>query len=151
MAENQLPAGWANAETLQGIDHTEKSELVGVPFRLFNVSFRTNASGNHLAEVDGERADGSTFRFTDFSSTGVRQQLMDYLVLSKNIEPTDGELFEIDLVFIRGLRISNFERMDPRSGKLQKVATFYLTLSGVPSKTESDKAHKGATRTVVKK
>lgn len=143
-----MPADWADAEQLDGIDNEEKSSLVGVPFRIFSISFRTNASGNHLVEVDAENAQREPFRFTDFSSTGIRQQLLDYLLTARNITPTDGELFEMNMVFPRGLRVSVYEK--EVRGKMQKAQTYYLTLSGVPTRAESATAVKANARAAKK-
>lgn len=128
MSENTLPAQWNTGEMLDGLDLTDKSELVGTPFRIMSVMFRSNKNGVEIVEVDAELTDGTMVTFNDSSSTGVREQIADYLT-TKGTQITAGEIYEISLVIPRGLRVSNYT-IEVR-GKERPATTYYLTTSGL--------------------
>jgi hypothetical protein len=148
MTDN-LPANWSNDEMLDGLDVLDKGELVNVPMRLTGVTFRANDSGVEFAEIDGERADGSTFTFQDTSNTGVKAQIKAYLTEKKiEIDPDSGEYHAFSIVIPRGLRLSEFEKTVTVAGKTNtvKARVYYLTTSGKRAAAGQPEAKQSRTR-----
>ncbi len=130
MSVNNLPAAWTEVEQLDGLELVDKEELVKVPFRITQVWFQMNAQNQQTVYVDGERADGTEFTFND-SGSGVRTQILQYLQkLEKDYIVDSGETLPISLVIPNGLRKSEYDTPDKRTGKIVRARTFYLTTNG---------------------
>lgn len=140
MSDYNLPAAWNASPVLDGLDLTDKKELIGVPFRILGVSYRTlSQSQARQVQVDVETADGRKLTFGD-ASTGVKEQISGYLTSIKkdHVIEMDDEYLELDdsekLVIPNGLRISEWEREIRRpNGTLAsttKAYTYYLTTNG---------------------
>lgn len=127
MADVQLPAMWQGFEELEGYNQLDKSELVGKPFRIFEVMYRINKSEVEVCQLTAEFVDGEKFLFTDTSTAGVRQQIRDYLEI-KDVVVTMGEIIPVSLVIRNGLR-ENVWETEVR-GKTRTVKSYYLTASG---------------------
>ncbi len=124
-----IPKEWQNADQLDGFDLIDKSNLVGVPFRISSVRFDQNAAGVSYVYCDAENAIGDTFTFND-SSSGVRAQIVAFLSSRDMDSAVDtGVLVPMNLVAPRGLRVSEYEVRDDR-GKTKNARTYYLTTSG---------------------
>ncbi len=151
MTTENLPASWNTGDMLDGADILDKGELVGVPFRLTGVTFRSNDKGVQFAEFDGERADGSTFSFQDTSSTGVKAQIIAYLA-AKGVDHVvdSGEWHDFSIVVPRGLRLSEFDKSVVNAGKssVVKARVYYLTTSGVRAAKGEPEAKQSRTRKV---
>lgn len=128
---------WDSAETLEGLDILDKSQLKDVPFRITGCMFQENKEGISICYIDGERKEDSyEFTFLD-SSSGVRQQLVKYLTdKGKDAALDTGEYVELNLFAPNGLRVSEYmvdERGpngQPIKGKQRAAKTYYLTTSG---------------------
>lgn len=132
MVDTVLPTGWEGADELDGYTQLDKSELVGVPFRMLEILYRLNNKDQEVCEVTAEFVNGDKFVFTDMSVAGIRQQLRVYLE-AKEIPFSYGEIHSVSLVFRNGLRESVWET-DVR-GKLTRVKSYFLTTSGKPPAT----------------
>lgn len=124
-----LPAGWSDADQLDGLELVDKATLIAIPFRITSVYFETNTRGVEYVYVDGETQDGGGFTFND-SSTGVRAQIITHLK-QKGLDAAvdSGEVVPLNLVIPRGLRASEFDVTDDR-GRPKRARTYYLTTSG---------------------
>lgn len=122
---------WAgnDAEFVGGADLRDKTELVGLPFRITGIFFTRNEKGIEYANVEAEDKDGEEFEFIDSSTTGIKHQLSTFLGL-KGITPKyDGEVYEVNIVAPKGLRVSEYEVQDMR-GNTKMAKTYYLTSGG---------------------
>lgn len=122
---------WADADAIEGADLTEKAELVGKPFLISGVWFRTNKeTGVEYVTMEAEFENGETFEFQDASGrSGIKQQITEYLTKVGKFPKSDGEIVDIRLVIPRGLRKSTYTVKDER-GRDREATTFYLTTSG---------------------
>ena len=146
-----LPESWNDAEYLPGYDLVDKRELADIPFRIFGIYFKTNDQGVNFVYVEAERVDGTRFAFND-SSTGVRQQLAEYVAETNREAVIDtGERVPMNMVAPRGLRFSEFEvevtNKVTQKAEMRKAKTFYLTRRGDVTETASPLPAKAATRT----
>jgi hypothetical protein len=133
-----IPRDWANADQLDGYDFVNKGELIGSPFKINSAEFYHNANGVHFVNIEAEDIARKPFAFND-SSTGVRQQLLDYLTTRLGHEPGEGIVYPMDLVAPQGLRTSEYgigKDNRPVSADsplaVRKAVTYYLTTSGRP-------------------
>lgn len=130
MTNAVTPSDWGkNVEELDGVDVYDKAELIGVPFLITAVRFQQSTRGYDQIWVDAQLKDGTPFRFVD-SSTGVKAQLESYLETKKLMPKGNDEIVPLGLLISRGMRVSQFEAVDQRSGKLKPARTYYLTTSG---------------------
>ena len=129
MTEHQIPAAWGQADQLDGLDLVSKDDLIGVPFRIFSVWTHTNKDGVRFMNAEAEYASGETFAFNDTSTTGVRAQILEYLAKAGKDGASDGDVVSVNLVALRGLRVSKYTQKDAR-GRDREAKTFYLTTSG---------------------
>lgn len=127
-------------DVIEGFDPIDKAELVGKPFGVTGVRFRTNERSIAFAEVEIVTADGEPAAFQD-ASTGVRDQLANYLS-SKGLAISP-EWADVRLFVPRGLRVSTYDVTDDR-GRDKQAKTYYLTTMGrdrgpgpAPTKTSS--------------
>lgn len=127
MSEQTIPAAFNDFDVLEGFEPTDKAELVGVPFGITAVRYRTNESHVQFVDVEIVNADGEEKTFSD-SSSGVRDQLTQYLH-GKGLQ-TGGTIDwqEIKLFVPNGLRCSNYEVKV--EGQTKAAKTYYLTLKG---------------------
>lgn len=131
------PANFAelmsNVDRLAGNDLRDKGELVDVPFVITQVYFRVNDSGVSYACVTGINESNEVFDFIDSSSTGVRQQLIEYLHDVRGIQSvgmSDGVIHHVQLFAPRGLRVSEFEvNTNKGAGKpvIKFAKAYYIT------------------------
>lgn len=137
MLNNMFPGAWGEepVEQLAGLDIVDKEELVGVPFLVTQVSFRSNTREVSFCTIDAIDKDGNAFSFQDTSSTGVRAQIVRWLE-DHDAEGVvaSGEFYSLRLAFPLGLRVSRFlaDVKDERTGKIkqQPAKVFYLTMTG---------------------
>lgn len=137
VTDDNLPAGWGDADQLDGFERTDKHDLVGVPLRITGVTNGLNNRGVEIMYLDGERADGTTFTITDSSGQGIKGQVLDYLD-TKGVTVEEDKVVAVSIVAPKGLRLSVYDPTDKdgnpvigRDGKpLKDVKTFYLTTSG---------------------
>lgn len=116
---------FAGFDTIEGFNPIDKAELVGVPFGVTGVRFRENDRKVTFAELEIITADGEVLGFQD-SSTGVRDQIRDYLV---TIKKTAGvEWVDLNLFVPAGLRVSAYDVVN-ELGQTKKAKTYYLTLT----------------------
>lgn len=153
LSQNQLPASWLDDEqndTLIGLDLTDKGQLVDKPFRILGVQFRTANSGAHMATVDVETADGNMFSFQDSSGTGVRQEIIDYLIekkLDADIDTGAYITLPRPLICPRGLRVSKYEAREGAKPNAPLRMTYYLTKTARPRVTPPPAASTAPHRT----
>lgn len=122
------------AAPLAGHDLLDKSELVGVPFIITSVMFKVNDSGVSYAYVTGINGKNEMFEFNDSSSSGVRQQLIEYVheTTGDAVSMSSGDIHTLALYAPRGLRVSVFEvdvRQNKSQGKpqMKTVRTYYIS------------------------
>lgn len=111
-------------DIIEGFEPVDKAALVGVPFGITAVRFRTNERSVVYAEAELVTGDGVPQTMID-SSTGVRDQLAAYLY-AKGM-PTGGntEWAEVKLFAPKGLRCSAYDvQVD---GDTKSAKTYYLT------------------------
>lgn len=141
MANENLPAEWADADQLSGFDLYNKEAMVDVPFRIFRIEFRVSNSGVRHAVLSVERIDGDRVQIQDSSTTGVCFQTMEYLTQQGHGDAIDsGSPVAVNLVCPRGLRLSEYDVVV--RGKTQRAKSFYLTASGLLDESEIRDAHK---------
>lgn len=130
MASQNLPAEWADADQIPGFDLHDKRALEEVPFRVFRVQWTVNKQGVRRAILSVERIDGERIQFQDSSTTGVCQQMKDYITdLGKGDAIDSGDPVAVNLVCPRGLRVSEY--FTTVRGKDQMARSHYLTASGL--------------------
>lgn len=120
-----LPEAFAGFDTIEGFDPIDKATLVGQPFGITGVRFRTNDRSVVFAEVEVVDANGAQYGLND-SSTGIRQQLSDYLAAKGLPVSGNTEWQDVQLYVPRGLRVSEYEVQDER-GRAKQAKTYYLT------------------------
>jgi len=123
-----VPAQFAEFDQLEGLDPVNKATLVGTPFGITAVRFRTNDRSVVFAEAEIVSASGDLLGLSD-SSTGIRDQLSAYLLNTLGIQPS-GELpwTEVKLYVPRGLRVSVYDV--EVNGQTRQAKTYYLTTRG---------------------
>lgn len=142
---------WAgnDAEFVGGADLRDKTELVGLPFRITGIFFTRNDKGIEYANVEAEDKDGEEFDFIDSSTTGIKHQLATFLGL-KGITPKyDGEVYQVNIVCPKGLRVSEYEVQDMR-GQAKMAKTYYLTSGGRAARRAKENAGTPAAGTKAK-
>lgn len=112
-------------DVLEGFDPIDKAALVGVPFGITAVRFRTNERKVTFAELEILTQQGETKGFQD-SSTGVRDQIIRYLDDKKVPNKGREEWVDIRLFVPNGLRVSTYPVTV--AGVVQEAKTYYLTL-----------------------
>jgi hypothetical protein len=125
------PIDWDGVDgalVLDGADIVDKSELVNRPFLITGIKSSVNSRQVHTMFVEATPKDGDPVTFTDSSSTGVREQLMKYLVTINKGDVLD-EWVDVKIVAPKGLRVSKYTATDNR-GKEVPAKTYYLTTSG---------------------
>lgn len=141
----RLPQDWQDTEQLDGLEVVDKAQLLEVPFRITSLYFETNQRGVSFVYVDAEDADSNGFTFND-SSSGVRQQLVSYLIKSEQDSAVEsGEVVKMNLVIPKGLRVSNFTVKDDH-GRDKAARTYYLTTSGKRAGADNPKPSAPARR-----
>jgi hypothetical protein len=123
-----------SATKLSGHDLLDKAELVGVPFIITEVMFKVNEKSQSVAYVTGVNGENKFFEFNDFSGTGVRQQLIEYVheTTGQPVSMESGEIHSLALYAPNGLRRSDFE-VDTRPNKavgkpiMKAVSTYYIS------------------------
>lgn len=133
-ATTALPAVWGPAEDIEefnGHDLTEKKELVGVLFLIIGIEIERNETrGYDVGYVYALDEFGTEFEFSDSSTTGILPQLQALLV-EKGLDPAPGAGFQkLRVVVRKGLRVSEFEIIDPETRKKRSVSTYYLSAMG---------------------
>lgn len=117
---------FAGFDTIEGFNPIDKAELVGTPFGVTGVRFRENERKIAFAELEIVTADGEVLGFQD-SSTGVRDQIRDYLNGKKTKAGADG-WHDVKLFVPAGLRVSKYDVTDEH-GRTKTAKTYYLTLT----------------------
>ena len=128
MTSPAVPTAFQGFETIEGFDPIDKATLVGQPFGITGVRFRTNERQVVFAEVEIVTATGEQFGLND-SSTGIRQQLSDYMAGKGLTVSGNTDWQDIKLFVPRGLRVSEYTVQDER-GKDKTAKTYYLTTVG---------------------
>ena len=123
MSTPVIPAAFQDFDVIEGFEPVDKAALVGVPFGITAVRFRTNERSVTYAEVELVTGDGEQQTMID-SSTGVRDQLAAYLH-NKGIAPGNTDWQDIKLFVPNGLRVSEYEVQ--ANGETKKAKTYYLT------------------------
>lgn len=128
-ANIDVPAQWADATVLDGVDLIDKTALVGTPFLITGAKFTVNARDITMVWVEGELSNGDTFTFND-SSTGVLAEMSEYVKRVNNGEtPALDAWTDLRVICPRGLRVSHYTVKDERN-KDRAASTYYLTKSG---------------------
>lgn len=131
MAKLIAPAAWGKDEfdVLTGADLLDKSELIGQPFLITDIQFKSNNRTVNSVWVTAMDVNGEAFQFSDSSSTGIRQQLVDWLTDRKDEGIVDtGEIFSVRLAIMLGLRVSTYDATNER-GKTITAKTYYLRMT----------------------
>lgn len=139
-----IDIAWAgsDAEFIGGADLRDKTELIGLPFRITGVFFTRNEKGIEYANVEATDKDGEEFDFIDSSTTGIKHQLSTFLSL-KGVTPAfNGDVYDVNIVCPKGLRVSEYEVQDMR-GNTKLAKTYYLTSGGRAARRAKENA--GAT------
>lgn len=114
----------ASDEMGDGFITVSKDSLIGKPFIILNVMFpesdREDADGQklHFAVVRAVTEDNDKVVFSD-GGTGIYKTLRDYCN-EKNV--TGG------MIVKGGLRVSEYQYKDPRTGRKQPAKTYYLNV-----------------------
>lgn len=120
-----IPPVFQDFDVIEGFDPVDKATLVGVPFGITAVRFRTSERSVVFAEVEIINADGEPAAMID-SSSGVRDQLRVYMH-GKNMDVSaTTEWQDVRLFVPNGLRVSEYEVKDER-GQDKHAKTYYLT------------------------
>lgn len=134
-AEDSSPimAKWngEDVEVFNGADLVDKSEMVGVAFRITGLKIDNSQSeGTNkdlvYAWVEGEREDGTLIMFND-ASTGIKVQVLEWMK-AKNFSGELGVWYDVSTLCPRGLRISKY--IKKVNGKDIPAQTYYLTGDG---------------------
>lgn len=128
MTSPAVPTAFQGFDVIEGFDPIDKATLVGQPFGITGVRFRTNDRSVVFAELEVVDAAGEQFGLSD-SSTGIKQQIAEYME-SKGLSVSGNTDWQDVKLFVpRGLRVSEYEVNDgPAKGK--KAKTYYLTTAG---------------------
>lgn len=118
---------FAGFDDIEGFTPTDKATLVGVPFGITGVRFRTNDNDVMYAEVETVDSNGEFAGFQDSSKSGVRQQLADYLA-KQEVKFDDGEWHDVKIRVPNGLRASEY-KATTGSGEIVDGITYYLTFA----------------------
>lgn len=128
-----VPSAFDGFDQIEGFDPVDKEQLVGKPFGITGVRFRTNERNERdivFAEVETINTNGEQAAFQD-ASTGVRDQLIKYLAEHTVTDYlNEGQWHDLKLFVPRGLRVSQYDWPDPATGKTKPVRTYYLTTAG---------------------
>ena len=124
MATNTTPAAFADFDVIEGFEPVDKAALVGVPFGVTSVRFRTNERSVVYAEAELVTGDGEQQTMID-SSTGVRDQLAAYLKEKGLTTGGNTDWQDVKLFVPNGLRCSQYSVKVEGEDKLAK--TYYLT------------------------
>lgn len=116
---------FAGFDVLEGFDPIDKAALVGAPFGITAVRFRTNERKVTFAELEILTLQGERKGFQD-SSTGVRDQMIKYLDDKKIPNKGREDWVDIKLFVPNGLRVSEYDV--EVAGHTTKAKTYYLTL-----------------------
>jgi hypothetical protein len=122
--ENDVPIAFNGFDVIEGFDPIDKAELIGKPFGITAVRFRTNPSGVTYAEVELVNAAGESLALID-SSTGIRDQVAAYLTSKKLPVGGETEWTDVRLFVPRGLRVSVYDVQ--ADGETKQAKTYYLT------------------------
>jgi hypothetical protein len=129
-----LPASWADAELLDGMEVLDKSDLIGRPFLItaFKQSVSTGPQQYAMVWVEGVFATGEAFTFNDSSAKqGVRADAEEILISKGKVGAEFLDVWvPVKIVCPKGLRVSPYEKPDPITGKIIKGRNYYLTRSG---------------------
>lgn len=123
------PAFGSDAAVLAGVRVTDKMDLVGEPFIITGVKLTRNEERDYeTIFVECLLPSTEKVTFTD-SSTGVLAQLKNYAIAAKIGLALD-EWADMRLFIANGLRFSDYEVNDKKTGKDRRVKTFYLSTNG---------------------
>lgn len=130
-APKKVPLGefGSDAAALTGVRVTDKMDLVGQPFIITGVKLTRNEERDYeTLFVECLLPNTEKVTFTD-SSTGVLAQLRNWTAQNKIGLALD-EWADCRLFIANGLRFSEFDVVDQRTGKERKAKTFYLSTNG---------------------
>ncbi|SRR6266536_2175924 len=115
-AAEELGTGFAVLPT------DDKSKLVGIPLIFVQWRFNTGDNGEFVsATAVAQTAPGVSARYIiNDGSTGIRDQLKAY---TEKTGKTGG------LAARRGLRVSNYDYEDPKTGEVKRAKTYYVDTS----------------------
>jgi len=111
-------------EYIGGLDVTDKLPLIGTEFIILGIRFNDTKEGKFVSVTYMTRNAATPAVFND-GGTGIYAQLTD--IVAERIE--SGMSPEHALTGIhcpKGLRISEYEYADPKTGEMRPAATFYL-------------------------
>lgn len=128
-----LPAAWGTepVEQFEGHDLTDKAALVGTPFLIIGAEVERNAErGYDRVYVYALDVNGTEFEFADTSKNGVKLQVQEMLA-ERGLNPApDGGFQALRVACMKGLRISEFEFEDQKTGKTRDANTYYIHGAG---------------------